>query len=116
MTKPDDNNSENGNRAFDRRLLRGPQNGWKDLKRSIQIGSEFFQGFRALRHVRNCVTIFGSARFTEDHPYYQMAEEFAYRLGKEGYSIMTGGGPGIMEAGNRGARRAGEAPRSRRPK
>ena len=92
---------------FDHRLLEGPQSGWKDFKRSIQIGAEFFRGFRALRQVRNCVTLFGSARFAEDNPYYQMAEDFAFRLGQEGYSIMTGGGPGIMEAANRGARRAG---------
>jgi uncharacterized protein (TIGR00730 family) len=93
--------------AFDQRLLKGPQTGWKDLKRSIQIGSEFYRGFRKLRHVQNCITVFGSARFTEDHPYYQMAENFAFMLGQSGYAIMTGGGPGIMEAANRGAKRAG---------
>lgn len=94
-------------RQYDNRLLEGSQSTWKDLKRSVQIGAEFFYGFRKLRKVRNCVTIFGSARFDENHPYYQMAEEFAFQLGQAGYSIMTGGGPGIMEAANRGARRAG---------
>jgi uncharacterized protein (TIGR00730 family) len=93
--------------ASDHRLLAGPQSHWKDFKRAVQIGAEFFYGFRKLRKVKNCVTIFGSARFDEDHRYYRMAEEFAYLLGSAGYSIMTGGGPGIMEAANRGAQRAG---------
>ncbi|MCB1782544.1 MAG: TIGR00730 family Rossman fold protein [Alphaproteobacteria bacterium] len=65
------------------------------------------RGFIALRGAKNCVTIFGSARFDEKHPYYQMAYQTAYELGKAGYTIMTGGGPGIMEAANRGARDAG---------
>jgi len=65
-------------RLYDNRLLVGPQSTWKDLKRSVQIGAEFFYGFRKLRHVKKCVTIFGSSRFAEDNPYHQMAEEFAY--------------------------------------
>lgn len=80
---------------------------FRDLMRSIRIFNEFRKGFSTLRHVENCVTIFGSARFDEDHPYYKMAYDTAFALGKSGYSIMTGGGPGIMEAANRGAKDAG---------
>lgn len=80
---------------------------FRDLMRSIQIFYEFRKGFTKLRHVKNCVTIFGSARFDENHKYYKMAYDTAFELGKAGYSIMTGGGPGIMEAANRGARDAG---------
>ncbi len=100
-------NKDSRRHTSDTRLLEGPQSTWKDLKRAVQIGREFFYGFRKLRHVRNCVTVFGSARFAEDNPYYRMTEELSFRLGQAGYSIMTGGGPGIMAAANRGARRAG---------
>ena len=64
-------------------------------------------GFSKLRKVKNCVTFFGSARFKEDHEYYKLAYETAHKIGSAGFSIMTGGGPGIMEAANRGARDAG---------
>lgn len=79
----------------------------KDLHRVITIGWEFIRGFRALFQLAPCVTIFGSARFSEDHPYYSLARATASSLGHRGFTIMTGGGPGIMEAANRGAREAG---------
>lgn len=91
----------------DQRLLQGAQGSWQDICRSIRIGFEFFRGFRQLRNTTPCVTVFGSARFQPHHPYYQMARDMAQRLGKEGFTIMTGGGPGIMEAANRGARDVG---------
>lgn len=78
-----------------------------DLWRSFKIWREFRKGFHKLRHVRHCVTVFGSARFEEDNPYYEMAQKTAFELGKAGFSIMTGGGGGIMEAANRGAKEAG---------
>lgn len=95
------------NRDFDHKLFQGPKNYALDLWRSIRIWREFRKGFTQLHRVRNCVTFFGSARFTEDHPYYKLAYDTAFLMGKNGYAIMTGGGPGIMEAANKGARDAG---------
>jgi uncharacterized protein (TIGR00730 family) len=65
------------------------------------------RGFEELDFEGPCVTVFGSARFTEDHPYYAMGREVGRRLAEAGFNVMTGGGPGIMEAANRGAREAG---------
>jgi uncharacterized protein (TIGR00730 family) len=78
-----------------------------DEQRLERIGEELRTGFQALAHIGKAVTIFGSARTPRDHPRYKAAREFARRLGEEGYAIITGGGPGIMEAANRGARDAG---------
>jgi uncharacterized protein (TIGR00730 family) len=64
-------------------------------------------GFRSLHFVGPCVTVFGSARFGEEHPYYAVGREVGARLAKVGFTVMTGGGPGIMEAANRGARESG---------
>jgi uncharacterized protein (TIGR00730 family) len=89
------------------RFLEGPQPRASELARLWRIGMDFIRGFRALHFVGPCVTIFGSARFKEDHRYYAMAREMGRRLGLAGFTIMTGGGPGIMEAANRGARDAG---------
>jgi uncharacterized protein (TIGR00730 family) len=65
------------------------------------------RGFRALHFVGPCVTVFGSARFKEDHAYYGLGREIGRELARAGFTVMTGGGPGIMEAANRGAREAG---------
>ncbi|MDX1502367.1 MAG: TIGR00730 family Rossman fold protein [Thermoanaerobaculia bacterium] len=89
------------------RFLVGPQPRWRELGRTVRIALEFVKGFRALHFVGPCVTVFGSARFTEENRYYQMARETAARLALGGFTVMTGGGPGIMEAANRGAREAG---------
>jgi uncharacterized protein (TIGR00730 family) len=88
-------------------FLAGPQPRFAELSRLWRIGSDFVRGFRALHFVGPCVTVFGSARFREDHPYYELAREVGRRLGLAGFTVMTGGGPGIMEAANRGARDAG---------
>jgi uncharacterized protein (TIGR00730 family) len=74
-----------------------------DPWRVLRIMGEFVQGFDTLAEVGKAVTIFGSARVTEDDPMYQAARELAARLSKEGFAVITGGGPGIMEAANRGA-------------
>ena len=74
-----------------------------DQWRIFRIMAEFVEGFDRLHKVDNAVTIFGSARLKPDHKMYQMAEKTAALLVKNGYSVITGGGPGIMEAGNRGA-------------
>ena len=68
---------------------------------------DFIRGFRGLHFVGPCVTVFGSARFDEAHPYYALARERRRGLARPGFTVMTGGGPGIMEAANRGAREAG---------
>ena len=78
-----------------------------DEQRLDRISEELRQGFAALAHIGKAVSIFGSARTPRDHPRYEAARAMARRLGEEGYSIITGGGPGIMEAANRGARDAG---------
>ncbi len=78
----------------------------KDLWRVFRIMSEFVNGFETLSKLGPCVSIFGSARTQPGHPAYQMGEEVARELVKKGYGIITGGGPGIMEAGNKGAREA----------
>lgn len=91
----------------DHLLFQGTTNYYHDLVRSIKIWCEFRKGFLSLNKVSNCVTFFGSARFDEQHEYYKLAYETAYTLGKAGYTIMTGGGGGIMEAANKGAKDSG---------
>ncbi len=89
------------------KFLEGPQNRWKELKSAVSIFFEFIKGFRALHFAGPCVTVFGSARFKEDHIYYKKAQELSGEIAKLGFTIMTGGGPGIMEAANRGAKEVG---------
>jgi uncharacterized protein (TIGR00730 family) len=88
-------------------FLAGPQPRFAELRRLLRIGADFLRGVRALHFVGPCVTVFGSARFREGHPYYELGREMGRRLGRAGFTVMTGGGPGIMEAANRGAREAG---------
>jgi uncharacterized protein (TIGR00730 family) len=88
-------------------FLAGPLDRGGELLRVIRIGAEFIKGFRRLHFEGPCVTVFGSARFKEDHRYYHLARDVSARISKLGFTIMTGGGPGIMEAANRGARDAG---------
>jgi uncharacterized protein (TIGR00730 family) len=105
------------------RFLQGPQPRGHDLVRAVRIFLEILGGFRALHFVGPCVTVFGSARFLEDQPYYRLALEVGARLARAGFTVMTGGGPGIMEAANRGAKEAGgysvgcniELPKEQRP-
>jgi len=78
-----------------------------DPWRVLRIMGEFVEGFDTLSDVRNAVTVFGSARSLEGDPYYAAARETSRLLAKEGFAIITGGGPGIMEAGNKGAFEAG---------
>jgi hypothetical protein len=92
---------------IDLSFLEGPRSRWKEFQSVVNISREFIYGFRKLHFVGPCVTFFGSARFAEDHPYYKAAQELAGRVGRVGFTIMTGGGPGIMEAANRGAREVG---------
>lgn len=85
------------------RFLEGPQPRGFELMRAARVFYELMRGFRALHFVGPCVTAFGSARFKEGHPYYQMARDLGRELARAGFTVMTGGGPGLMEAANRGA-------------
>jgi uncharacterized protein (TIGR00730 family) len=89
-----------------RQFLQGPQKRSFELWRAVSIFFEIVSGFRRLHFVGPCVTVFGSARFTEEHLYYTLAREIGRRLAEAGFTVMTGGGPGIMEAANRGAKEA----------
>jgi uncharacterized protein (TIGR00730 family) len=93
--------------AEDRRLLEGPRSRTAEFFRLVRIMREFIRGFRALHFVAPCVSVFGSARFREDHPYYQLGRDIGAAIADLGFTVMTGGGPGIMEAANRGAKEAG---------
>lgn len=89
------------------RFLEGPQRRFAELLRAMRIFAEFIRGFRALHFVGPCITVFGSARFSESHPYYSLGRAVGAELAKAGFTVMTGGGPGVMEAANRGAKEAG---------
>ena len=105
------------------RFLRGPQKRLAELARAARIFCEFVRGFRALHFIGPCVTVFGSARFTENHEYYRLARALGGELANAGFTVMTGGGPGIMEAANLGAKEMGgrsigcniELPKEQRP-
>ncbi len=88
------------------------QKTWNEIKTNdswaiFKIMSEFVDGYEKLSKIGPCVSIFGSARIKSDEKYYKMAESIAYKLTEHGYGVITGGGPGIMEAGNKGAHRGG---------
>ena len=89
------------------RFLTGPLDRGNELLRALRIFCEFIHGFRSLHFIGPCVTVFGSARFPDGHPYYDMAREVGGLLAGAGFTTMTGGGPGIMEAANRGAHESG---------
>src|SRR5215213_2145482 len=93
--------------ADDGQFLEGPHPRSSELARLVRVGKDFVRGFRGLHFVGPCVTVFGSARFPESHRYYELAREVGRRLGRAGFTVLTGGGPGIMEAANRGARDVG---------
>lgn len=88
-------------------FLDGPQSRWKELTFTFQTMRELIRGFRGLHFIGPCITVFGSARFKEDHPYYQLTREAAAAFARLGFTILTGGGPGLMEAANRGAKDVG---------
>ncbi len=84
-------------------FLDGPKSRGYELSFAFKVFTQFIKGFRTLHFVGPCITVFGSARFKEDNPYYQHAVEFGKRIAQMGFTTMTGGGPGIMEAANKGA-------------
>jgi uncharacterized protein (TIGR00730 family) len=89
------------------KFLDGPRSRWQEFTFTVKVVREFIRGFRALHFTGPAVTVFGSARFKEDHPDYQNARALSAEIAKLGFTIMTGGGPGIMEAANRGAKDVG---------
>ncbi len=91
----------------ERSFLQGARSRISELKYVLGVVYQFYKGFRKMHFLGPCVTVFGSARFKEDHPYYEMARKVSAEISKLGFAIMTGGGPGVMEAANRGAKDAG---------
>jgi uncharacterized protein (TIGR00730 family) len=88
-------------------FLDGPQSRLKELKFTFETMRDLIRGFRALHFIGPCITVFGSARFKDGHPYYELTRKASAEFAKLGFTILTGGGPGLMEAANRGARDVG---------
>lgn len=88
-------------------FLEGPRSRWTEFRFLIKVMTEFIYGFRKLHFTGPCVTVFGSARFDENHQYYILTRRMAQEIARLGFTVITGGGPGIMEAANRGAKEAG---------
>ena len=88
-------------------FLSGRRNREADLEGAVMFFLEFLRGFESFDFQEPCVTVFGSARFPKTHPFYELARGVGRELAHAGYVVMTGGGPGIMEAANRGAKEAG---------
>ncbi len=88
-------------------FLDGPRSRFNEFLFTLRVMSSFIKGFRKMHFIGPCVTIYGSARFTPDSIHYQNAQQIGADLSKLGFTIMTGGGPGIMEAANKGAFEAG---------
>jgi len=109
--------------GVEKQFLAGKRDRAADLESAIRIFLEFLRGFESLDVDQPCVTVFGSARFKSNHQYYRMARELGRELAQAGFGVITGGGPGIMEAANRGAKEAGglsigcniELPREQEP-
>lgn len=91
----------------EREFLEGPRSRWQEFKFVIKVLFEFIYGFRKLHFTGPCITVFGSARFGETNHYYQLARQIGGEIAKLGFTVITGGGPGIMEAANRGAKEGG---------
>lgn len=88
-------------------FIRGPLSRLKELKFAFKVFFQFINAFRVMHFVGPCVTVYGSARFTKDSEHYKNAEKIGAALANLGFTVMTGGGPGIMEAANKGAYEAG---------
>ena len=91
----------------EKNFLSGRRSSADELESAVRVFLEMLRGFEEMDFEGRCVTVFGSARFDEDHPYYAMGREVGRRLAEAGFAVMTGGGPGVMEAANRGAKDAG---------
>jgi uncharacterized protein (TIGR00730 family) len=98
---------DNSSKSNEKYFLEGAHSRTFEFFHAFSVFFEMIKGFRKLHFIGPCVTIFGSARFGKDHQYYQMAELCSKELARLGFGIMTGGGPGIMEAANKGAKESG---------
>lgn len=110
MTNETSNQSEWGAESRDQKeriFLEGPKPRLMEFKHVLDVALEMIKGFRKFHFIGPCVTVYGSARFDENHKFYALARETGRELVRGGFSVMTGGGPGIMEAANRGAREEG---------
>lgn len=87
--------------------LDGPNSRGRELRFLFKVVWQFLKGFRRLHFIDPCITVFGSARFDEQHQYYKLARDIGQRIAKFGFTVMTGGGGGVMEAANRGAFESG---------
>ncbi len=96
-----------GRQEQELQYLEGPQGRGFELRHFFRVMSEYLRALRALHFLGPCVTVFGSARIGEGHPSYDQAREVGAALSRAGFTVMTGGGPGLMEAANRGAKDAG---------
>ena len=94
-------------RRADIELLSGPDDLEVDIARGEKVFAEYIKGCRELHDIGRAITVFGSARFGKDHRYYELAREVGRELARAGYAVVTGGGPGVMEAANRGAQEEG---------
>jgi uncharacterized protein (TIGR00730 family) len=100
--------NNNGNAANSERIfLEGPHSRTKEFFFTLKLLRDFIRGYRAFHFIGPCVTVFGSARFEKEHAYYKLTQSIGAELAKLGFVVMTGGGPGLMEAANKGAREAG---------
>lgn len=91
----------------DKNFLSGERTIADEIRDSHKALADLWQGVSAFANIKNCVTVYGSARFKEGHVYYELARNMAKALAENGFSVMTGGGPGVMEAANRGAKEGG---------
>jgi len=98
---------ENKIHSEEKKFLDGPRSRWAELKYAFSVFHQLIIGLRKLHFIGPFVTIFGSARFKEEHPYYKLTRQVSSEIANLGFAIMTGGGPGIMEAANRGAKDVG---------
>jgi uncharacterized protein (TIGR00730 family) len=95
------------NRNNDLRIYQGPRSRFAEFTFALCVFFQFIKGFRSLHFQGPCISIFGSARFEEDNEYYHQAREMGARVAKAGFNVVTGGGPGVMEAASRGAKDVG---------
>ncbi|HTQ65540.1 MAG TPA: TIGR00730 family Rossman fold protein [Puia sp.] len=91
----------------DQKFLEGTRSLADEIRDSHKVLSDLWEGITLFSQIKNCVTVYGSARFRENHPYYQLARSMGKALAENDFSVLTGGGPGIMEAANRGAKEGG---------
>src|SRR5215831_2044769 len=94
-------------KSNDQRFFEAERTIADEIRDSHKVMADLWQGITRFADIRNCVTVYGSARFKEGHPFYELARSMGKALAENGFTVMTGGGPGVMEAANRGAKEGG---------